>query len=224
MLALAAEQRRATRTTPTSATHSTSSSGSRRCPTSRPGSRVGDPADRVGTSSARRWPCASWGRPSMCTAAAGTWSSLTTSARRPSPSRSPAGPSSATGCTWVWSGWTGRRCPSRWATWSSWASCSKRWEAGGHPHRPPRPTTTGRTGSGRLTTCPAAAARLEAWRKATGQSEQPLGDEGDDPALDAVRRALDDDLDTPAALAALDDLASRGLPVDRGAQLLGITL
>jgi hypothetical protein len=39
-----------------------------------------------------------------------------------------------------------------------------------------------------------------------------------------VRRALDDDLDTPAALAALDDLADRGIPVDRGAELLGITL
>jgi L-cysteine:1D-myo-inositol 2-amino-2-deoxy-alpha-D-glucopyranoside ligase len=71
---------------------------------------------------------------------------------------------------------------------------------------------------------PMAAARLEAWRKGSGQSGLSLGDEGDDPALDAVRRALDDDLDTPAALAALDDLASRGLPVDRGAQLLGITL
>jgi L-cysteine:1D-myo-inositol 2-amino-2-deoxy-alpha-D-glucopyranoside ligase len=71
---------------------------------------------------------------------------------------------------------------------------------------------------------PRAAARLKAWRKGSGQSEQSLGDEGDDPALDAVRRALDDDLDTPAALAALDDLAGRGLPVDRGAQLLGITL
>jgi L-cysteine:1D-myo-inositol 2-amino-2-deoxy-alpha-D-glucopyranoside ligase len=71
---------------------------------------------------------------------------------------------------------------------------------------------------------PRAAARLEAWRKGSGQSEQSLGDEGDDPALDAVRRGLDDDLDTPAALAALDDLASRGLPVDRGTQLLGITL
>jgi L-cysteine:1D-myo-inositol 2-amino-2-deoxy-alpha-D-glucopyranoside ligase len=71
---------------------------------------------------------------------------------------------------------------------------------------------------------PMAAARLDAWRKGSGQSGLSIGDEGDDPALDAVRRALDDDLDTPAALAALDDLASRGLPVDRGAQLLGITL
>jgi L-cysteine:1D-myo-inositol 2-amino-2-deoxy-alpha-D-glucopyranoside ligase len=70
---------------------------------------------------------------------------------------------------------------------------------------------------------PTAAARLEAWRKAP-PSERPEGDGGEDPALDAVRRALDDDLDTPAALAALDELADRGLPVDRGAELLGITL
>ncbi len=40
----------------------------------------------------------------------------------------------------------------------------------------------------------------------------------------AVRDALDDDLDTPAALAALDDLAASGQSVDRGAELLGITL
>ena len=71
---------------------------------------------------------------------------------------------------------------------------------------------------------PTAAARLEAWRKGAAPSGQPVGDGGEDPALDAVRRALDDDLDTPAALAALDDLADRGLPVDRGADLLGITL
>jgi L-cysteine:1D-myo-inositol 2-amino-2-deoxy-alpha-D-glucopyranoside ligase len=71
---------------------------------------------------------------------------------------------------------------------------------------------------------PIAAARLEAWRKAAAHSGQPVNDEGDDPALEAVRRALDDDLDTPAALAALDELAGRGVPVDRGAQLLGITL
>ncbi|HEY1465616.1 MAG TPA: cysteine--tRNA ligase [Acidimicrobiales bacterium] len=70
---------------------------------------------------------------------------------------------------------------------------------------------------------PTAAARLEAWRKAP-PSARPEGDGGEDPALEAVRRALDDDLDTPAALAALDELAGRGLPVDRGAELLGITL
>jgi L-cysteine:1D-myo-inositol 2-amino-2-deoxy-alpha-D-glucopyranoside ligase len=71
---------------------------------------------------------------------------------------------------------------------------------------------------------PSAAARLQAWRKAADSSGRPRSEGGDDPALDAVRRALDDDLDTPAALTALDDLAERGVPVDRGAELLGITL
>ena len=99
----------ATPTTPTSGTRSTSCSGSPRCPTSRPGSRAGDRAGRAGTSSARRWPCASSGRPSTSTAAAGTSSSPTTSARRPSPSRSPASPSSATGCTSAWSGLDGEK-------------------------------------------------------------------------------------------------------------------
>jgi L-cysteine:1D-myo-inositol 2-amino-2-deoxy-alpha-D-glucopyranoside ligase len=70
---------------------------------------------------------------------------------------------------------------------------------------------------------PTAAARLQAWRKAP-PSERPEGCGGKDPALEAVRRALDDDLDTPSALAALDELADQGLPVDRGAELLGITL
>ncbi|HEX2038825.1 MAG TPA: cysteine--tRNA ligase [Acidimicrobiales bacterium] len=60
---------------------------------------------------------------------------------------------------------------------------------------------------------PEAAARLERWRAA-----------GDGPgALDEVRVALDDDLDTPAALAAVD-AAARGEGVSAAAALLGITL
>ena len=47
---------------------------------------------------------------------------------------------------------------------------------------------------------PAAAERLERWQAAS---------RGDgDAALDAVRAALDDDLDTPAALAAIDEAAA----------------
>ncbi len=71
---------------------------------------------------------------------------------------------------------------------------------------------------------PNAAARLESWRKAAGHSGPPVPAGDTDPALQAVRRALDDDLDTPAALTALDELADGGQPVDRGAELLGITL
>ena len=61
---------------------------------------------------------------------------------------------------------------------------------------------------------PTAAARLEAWRAAgTG-----------DGALEEVRAALDDDLDTPAALAAIDAAAAAGQGVSRAAQLLGVQI
>ena len=59
---------------------------------------------------------------------------------------------------------------------------------------------------------PEAAARLERWVEAGD------GDGG----LDAVRQALDDDLDTPAALAAVDEAARGGLGVSRAARLLGV--
>ena len=114
--------RRATPTTRTSAIRSTSCCGSRRCPTSRRGSRGGDRAGPAGTSSARPWCCASSARPSTSTAVDATWSSPTTSARRPSPRRPPARRSCATGCTWGWSVSTAPRCRSRSATWSSWAT------------------------------------------------------------------------------------------------------
>jgi L-cysteine:1D-myo-inositol 2-amino-2-deoxy-alpha-D-glucopyranoside ligase len=59
---------------------------------------------------------------------------------------------------------------------------------------------------------PAATERLERWRAA-----------GDgDGALEHVRAALDDDLDTPAALAAVDAAVSAGQGVSRAAALLGI--
>ena len=61
---------------------------------------------------------------------------------------------------------------------------------------------------------PSAAGRLERWQAAG---------EGDG-ALDEVRVALDDDLDTPAALAAVDAAAARGEGVSRAAALLGVTL
>ncbi len=61
---------------------------------------------------------------------------------------------------------------------------------------------------------PAAAARLALW------SSAPEGDGTD--ALSAVRAALDDDLDTPKALRALDQAAANGQPVADGARLLGV--
>jgi L-cysteine:1D-myo-inositol 2-amino-2-deoxy-alpha-D-glucopyranoside ligase len=63
---------------------------------------------------------------------------------------------------------------------------------------------------------PHAAARLALWRSASD------GDGGD--GLFAVRAALDADLDTPAALEALDQEAKAGRSVLAGATLLGVEL
>jgi len=61
---------------------------------------------------------------------------------------------------------------------------------------------------------PTAAARLRAWRAAGAGAG----------ALEAVRRALDDDLDTPAALGAVDAAAAAGEGVSAAAGLLGVDL
>jgi L-cysteine:1D-myo-inositol 2-amino-2-deoxy-alpha-D-glucopyranoside ligase len=61
-----------------------------------------------------------------------------------------------------------------------------------------------------------AAARLALWRRARqGDGAAGLGE---------VRAALDADLDTPGALAALDAVATAGQSVVRGADLLGVRL
>ncbi len=61
---------------------------------------------------------------------------------------------------------------------------------------------------------PRAADRLERWRKAGAG----------DGALDAVRAALDDDLGTPAAVAAVDRAVAAGDGISQSATLLGIDL
>jgi L-cysteine:1D-myo-inositol 2-amino-2-deoxy-alpha-D-glucopyranoside ligase len=61
---------------------------------------------------------------------------------------------------------------------------------------------------------PVAEARLSAW-VAAGEG---------DGALAEVRAALDDDLDTPAAIAAIDAAAAAGQGVGRAAALLGVEL
>ncbi|HZQ26677.1 MAG TPA: cysteine--tRNA ligase [Acidimicrobiales bacterium] len=65
---------------------------------------------------------------------------------------------------------------------------------------------------------PAAAERLDRWRSAGA------GSGSGDAVLAAVRDSLDDDLDTPRALAVLDEAAAAGLPVSEAAALLGVTL
>ncbi|MCB1260687.1 MAG: cysteine--tRNA ligase, partial [Acidimicrobiales bacterium] len=64
---------------------------------------------------------------------------------------------------------------------------------------------------------PTAAARLVAWQAAAGSGDV-------DAPLAAVRAALDDDLDTPAAVAALDAAAAAGHDVGPAARLLGVDL
>ena len=59
---------------------------------------------------------------------------------------------------------------------------------------------------------PAATERLSSWVAAGAGSA----------ALDEVRTALDEDLDTPGAVAALDAAAASGLGVSEGAALLGV--
>ena len=67
---------------------------------------------------------------------------------------------------------------------------------------------------------PAAAARLEAWLAATTAS----GAVDSQTALAGVRARLDDDLDTPGAVSAIDAAVSRGEGVGSAAALLGVFL
>jgi L-cysteine:1D-myo-inositol 2-amino-2-deoxy-alpha-D-glucopyranoside ligase len=66
------------------------------------------------------------------------------------------------------------------------------------------------------TLMPRAATRLDQWLGAAGDSDVKV--------LAEVRAALDDDLDAPRALAAIDDAAARGDDVARAAGLLGVDL
>ena len=65
---------------------------------------------------------------------------------------------------------------------------------------------------------PTAAARLERWRTSAGSGGNS------DAVLDAVRARLDDDLDTPGAVAVIDTAASEGADVASAAELLGVFL
>jgi L-cysteine:1D-myo-inositol 2-amino-2-deoxy-alpha-D-glucopyranoside ligase len=63
-------------------------------------------------------------------------------------------------------------------------------------------------------TMPQATARLASW----------LGAGGGDAGLEEVRAALDEDLDTPRAVAAIDAAAAAGGGVSAAAALLGVDL
>ncbi|MGQ0743573.1 MAG: cysteine--tRNA ligase [Acidimicrobiales bacterium] len=81
----------------------------------------------------------------------------------------------------------------------------------------------------------AAVDRLDRWRRSAESAGSAQAGAGSaeavapgwpspDEALGTVRRALDDDLNLPAAVAALDRAAAGGADVSSGAALLGITL
>ena len=127
----------------------------------------------------------------------------------------PAG-SSGTGSTSASSVSTARRCRSRSATSSSSAISSS---TGSRPSSawPCSATTTGVTGSGPMPTCPS---RPSGWpgggrptpRRPVHLSTVPTRADAvaADPVLDAIRERLDDDLDAPGALVALDEGAAAG--------------
>ena len=96
--------------------------------------------------------------------------------------------------------------------------------AGGRPPGPARPPLPARLGvDGRRH----APGRRAGWRPgAAGPPGRTPGRRRPErrPGSDGCGPRLDDDLDTPGALAALDDEAAAGRPVVRGAALLGVTL
>ena len=64
---------------------------------------------------------------------------------------------------------------------------------------------------------PRGGARLNAWLATVGGTDGSA-------VLDATRARLDDDLDTPGAVAAIDQAASQGADVSEAASLLGVFL
>jgi L-cysteine:1D-myo-inositol 2-amino-2-deoxy-alpha-D-glucopyranoside ligase len=72
----------------------------------------------------------------------------------------------------------------------------------------------------------AAADRLDRWMIASraGRTDALPASQHQDGALDAVRAALDADLDTPQAIQAIDEAVEAGQPVTASAALLGVDL
>ena len=66
------------------------------------------------------------------------------------------------------------------------------------------------------TLMPRSSARLTQWAASVGGAQSDL--------LDSVRACLDNDLDTPGALALIDAAAASGIDVSASAALLGVEL
>lgn len=71
----------------------------------------------------------------------------------------------------------------------------------------------------------AAARRLALWRRSSlSEAAVVAGGRDGSAALEQTRACLDDDLDVPGALAAIDAAASRGEEIASAALLLGVEL
>ena len=170
----------------------------------RRGTRRGATAGPAGTSSARRWPRRSSGPRSRSTAAGSTSSSRTTRTRSRSRARS-AIRSPRSGCTTACSASPARRCRSRSGTCDDPRGARRMGPRGGArllPH--------GVTGASRSTS------RRRRWRRPRPRRETLRnaftlrGRGARRGGWDDFAGALDDDFDTPAALAVLHDWASTG--------------
>ena len=172
----------------------------------RPGTRRGAAAGRVGTSSARRWPRSASGRPSRSTAAGSTSSSRTTRTSSRSRARS-ATSSRASGCTTGCSSFGGEKMSKSLGNDVSLRNALDTWgrEAlllfflGAHWRKPidfARRDARAGEGAGRDAS-------------ATSSSSSPATSAGGD--WEELAAALDDDFNTPEALALLHGWRDREL-------------
>ena len=148
---------------------------------------------------------------------AATWLSRTTRWALRTRTRAPGMPrSSGSSCTPGWSATRGRRCPSRWATWSSSPRCARagvdpgaiRLALLGHHYAADWEWTDADLS--------AAVERLARWRAAVSRPDGPSAES----TLATRAHGAGRDLDAPAALAAVDEWAARartGEGVDAGA-------
>ena len=96
--------------------------------------------------------------------------------------------------------------------------------AGGRPAGPARPPLPTRLGVDRRGHAAAGGDCERLAPRSAGGADDPAAGSAAELGRTWCVPRLDDDLDTPGALAALDDEAEAGRPVVRGATLLGVTL
>ena len=150
---------------------------------------------------------------STSTAAAWTCSSRTTRTRSRRARAHSASRSCATGCTTAFSTSTTRRCPSRWATSSPSATCSQRYDGETlrffmlrTHYRSPFNFSDAHLDDARAALTPAVHGAASRCRRAEAALDWAQ------PQAAAFRAAMNDDFNTPAALAVLFELAGEAEP------------